>query len=257
MVKNRLWLVVFVLLSGALIWGCVEELDQGRNRVPMVWFTRAPENGEVVFQNAVNFEWIATDWDDDLGMGATYIKFEPDSVMWTEIVEDSLKEFTFEHPEGWVRHYGETTYQILNLPDTTCVFRVKVVDGRGADSTIVRRFFVRYDAEYPVIDAVTCPPAKPPNPTFCHTYTITAHDVARTPRAATPQDSLEYSYRFVRPSPLPTIESQPEWSTENQQYEVCVDGQMNPGEYKFRCKVRDRAGNTSPEYVCKFEIVKP
>jgi hypothetical protein len=251
-VKNRLWLLVFVLMAGALIWGCVEDLDPETNSAPMVWFTRAPEDGEVIFSNAANFEWVATDWDDDLGMGSTYIQLEPSTVTWYDNAADS--EITFQHPEGWIRHYGDNIYQVLDLPDTTFYFSVRVIDGRGADSTIVSRFFVRYDADFPVMDSVICPPAKPSNPTFCHTYRVYAHDVARTERAATPQDSLEYSYRFVRPAPLPTIESEPEWSTEHWEFEACVDGQTNPGEYKFRVKVRDRAGNTAPEFVCKFEI---
>jgi hypothetical protein len=253
-VKSKLWLLISVLLAGALIWGCVEELDPGSNQAPMVWFTRAPDDGEVLFSNAANFEWVATDWDDDLGMGSTFIQLEPSTVTWFDEAADS--DVTFEHPEGWIRHYGDNIYNVLDLPDTTFYFSVRVIDGRGADSTIVSRFFVRYDADFPVIDSVLCPPAKPTNPTFCHTYKIYAHDVARTPRAATPQDSLEYSYRFVRPAPLATIESEPEWSTEHWQTEICVDGQTNPGEYKFRCKVRDRAGNTAPEFVCKFEITK-
>lgn len=252
MVKNKLWLLVFVIFVGALIWGCVEELDQGSNRSPMVWFVRAPEDGEVIFSNAANFEWVATDWDDDLGMGAIYIRLEPSAVTWFDASADS--EVVFEHPEGWVRHYGDNIYQILDLPDTTFDFSVRVVDGRGADSTIVSHFFVRYDADYPVIDSLHCPPTRPTNPAFCFTYEIFAHDVARTPRAATPDDSLEYSYRFIRPAPLAAIDADPEWSTENLRYKACVDGQSNPGEYRFRCKVRDRAGNTSPEVVCKFEI---
>ncbi len=253
--SNRIWLIVFVILFGALIYGCVEELDSGKNTPPMVWFTRAPEDGEVIFTNAASFQWIATDWDDDLGMGSTYIKLEPNEVTWYDDTADS--EVTFMHPEGWVRHYGDPIYQVLDLPDTTFHFSVRVIDGRGEDSTIVSWFYVRYDADFPVFDSVICPPARPSNPTFCHTYRAYAHDVARTPRAATPQDSLEYSYRFVRPSPLPAIESDPEWSTENWQYEACVDGQSNPGEYKFRIKVRDRAGNTAPENVCRFEVGQP
>lgn len=255
MVKNKIWLLVFVILTGALIYGCVEELNTGSNSPPKVWFTSAPAEGEVIYTNAVNFEWISTDWDDDLGMGATFVRLEPNTVTWYDAAADS--EVTFVHPEGWVRHYGDNIYQVLDLPDTTFDFSVRVVDGRGADSTIVSHFFVRYDADFPVIDSVKCPPPRPSNPSFCHTYRIYAHDVARTPRAATPDDSLEFSFRFVQPSPLSPIDSDPEWSTENWQWEACVDGQSNPGEYRFRCKVRDRAGNSSPEFVCKFEVKQP
>jgi hypothetical protein len=245
---------LFLIVAGAFLWGCVEELSTGSNRKPMIWFTRGPAEGSVTFQNAVNFEWVATDWDDDLGMGKTYIRLEPSVVPWFDQKAGST--VTFRHPGGWVRVY-ENTYQILDLPDSTFIFSVKVVDARGADSVAARRFFVRFDAEPPQIKSVACPPGKPPTPVFCHRYVITAEDVARTPRAATPEDSLEYTYRFVPPSPLEPVDPDPAWSNDNKEFEVCVDGQAFPGEYKFRCKVRDRAGNTSPEYICRFKIEKP
>lgn len=248
---NWVKLIILLALVGAFAWGCVEELQPEGNLKPMVWFDRGPEEGEVIFQNAVNFEWTATDWDDDLGMGATFVQLDPAYVPWYD--EDAGDTVYFEHPEGWVRLY-ENLYQVLDLPDTTFYFSVRVVDGRGADSVATRKFFVRFDADPPRIDSVYAPPAKPTNPTFCWRYEIFAHDIARTQRAATPLDSLEYSYRFVPPSPLESIDADPEWANTNLVFEVCVDGQTYPGEYKYRCKVRDRAGNVSPERVYKFTI---
>jgi hypothetical protein len=244
-------LVLMVALVSGLIWGCVEELDTGSNLKPMIWFTRGPDEGEVIFENAVNFEWVATDWDDDLGMGSTYIRLEPATVRWFDDKADSF--VTFTHPEGWVRVY-ENIYGILDLPDSTFFFSTRVIDGRGADSVVTRRFYIRYDPEPPAIVDVDCPPYKPTSPVFCHTYVIDAYDVARSERAATPVDSLEYNYVFVPPSPLERVDSDPEWSVFNKTYEACVDGQTYPGVYKFRCKVRDRAGNATPVYVCEFKI---
>ena len=248
---NAVKTIVFVIAVGALVWGCVEELEPESNLKPMVWFDRGPDEGAVVFQNSVTFEWTATDWDDDLGMGATYIRLEPSSVPWYDEASGDTVYFT--HPEGWVRLY-ETIYTILDLPDSTFYFSVRVTDGRDADSTITRKFFIRYDAQPPIITNVHAPAGKPSDPNFCWTYNITAHDVARTPRAATPADSLEFTYRFVPPPPLSSIEPDVEWSTENKEFDVCIDGQNYPGEYKYRCKVRDRAGNTSPEKIYKFKI---
>lgn len=250
---NTVKLILFVIVVGAFVWGCVEELEPGKNLKPMVWFDRGPEEGEVIFQNSVTFEWTATDWDDDLGMGSTYIRLEPSYVPWYD--ENSGDTVYFSHHEGWFRLY-ETIYTILDLPDSTFYFSVRVTDGRGADSTATRKFFIRYDAEPPRITNIVAPPGRPSNPVFCWTYVITAEDYARTARAATPADSLEFSYRFIPPLPLEPIDSDPEWSTENDEFDVCVDGQTYPGEYRFRCKVRDRAGNTSTEAVRKFEIKK-
>jgi hypothetical protein len=246
--------IIFAAVVGALVWGCVEELQPSFNRKPMVWFDRGPQNGSVVFENAVVFEWNATDWDDDLGMGATYVKLEPPVVEWyDEAAEESV---TFWHPEGWVRVYEEI-YEILDLPDSTFTFSVKVEDDRGADSTITRLFYVRYDPKAPIIDSVDALVGRLDNPNVCHIYKIFAYDIARAPRGATPPESLEYNWRFVRPFPLAPLEPAQEWSRFNNEVELCIDGQSAPGEYRFRCKVRDLAGNVSPEQVYKCEYVRP
>jgi hypothetical protein len=244
--------LIFLILVAALVWGCIEDLEPKSNRKPMVWFIRGPENGSVTFDNAVSFEWNATDWDDDLGMGATYIRLEPATVEWYDATADSY--VVFSHREGWVRVYDEI-YDIIDLPDSTFRFSVRVEDDRGADSTISRLFYVRFDPDPPIIDNIDAPPPRPTNPQFTHTYRIYAHDEARSPRAATPTDSLEFNWRFVGPSGVDPMEPSITWSIYNRTVQISVDGQTYPGEYRFRCKVRDRAGNVSEEAVAKFEIV--
>jgi hypothetical protein len=244
-------IVVFIILAGLVLWGCVEELDTGRNYKPRVWFTRGPDEGEVLYSNRADFQWQASDFDDDLGMGGTYVRLEPSFVPWFN--KDTEETVYFEHPEGWLRVY-ENIYQILDLPDTTFAFSVRVEDARGADSVAVRNFVVRFDNMPPIIEGASCPPAKPSDPNFTWTYIISARDTARTPRAATPQDSLEYKYRFVGPLGVDPVDSDPEWSPENKTFIVSVDGQTFPGEYRFRYQVRDKARNPTEERVCKFNV---
>jgi hypothetical protein len=241
-------------MVAALVWGCIENLEPSSNRKPMVWFERGPQNGSVVFDNSVFFEWNATDWDDDLGMGATYVRLDPSTVDWFDTAAGST--VTFWHREGWVRVYEET-YEVLDLPDSTFTFSVRVEDDRGADSTLTRFFFVRYDPDAPIIDSVDALTGRLENPNVSHTYRIFAHDIARAPRGATPPESLVYNWRFVRPSPLPPVEPSLEWSSGNKQVTLNIDGQTNPGQYRFRCKVRDMAGNVSPEQVYVCEYIKP
>lgn len=243
--------LILVSLVAVLVWGCIEDLEPSSNRKPMVWFLRGPGEGSVVFSNSVFFEWSATDWDDDLGMGATYVKLDPPTVDWFDTAAGST--VTFYHPEGWVRVYEEI-YEVLDLPDSTFTFSVKVEDDRGADSTITRLFFVRYDPNAPIIDSVDALTGRLDNPKVSHIYKIFAHDIARAPRGATPPESLEYNWRFVRPSPLPPMEPSREWSSQSNEVTLSIDGQSNPGQYRFRCKVRDKAGNVSPEevYVCEY-----
>jgi hypothetical protein len=244
-------IIVFAGLVALLVWGCIEDIEPKGNQKPMVWFTRGPANGSVVFQNAVTFEWNASDWDDDLGMGKTEVKLEPDEVEWFDAQAGST--VTFRHPEGWVRVYDDV-YDILDLPDSTFTFSVRVTDDRGADSTLTRHFFVRYDPFAPEITSVEGLEGRLDDPNACATFRITAHDVAREARGATPPESLEYSWRFVRPLGLPALESQPQWDIHNNTIDLCIDGQAYPGQYRFRCQVRDRAGNVSPERVliCEY-----
>jgi hypothetical protein len=251
---RHLKVIIFAALVGALVWGCIEDLEPSYNRKPMVWFDRGPANESVVFDNSVFFEWNAADWDDDLGMGATYVRLEPPVVDWYDNAQE--ESVTFWHPQGWVRVYEET-YEILDLPDSTFTFSVRVEDGRGADSTISRLFYVRYDPQAPIIDSVYALEGRLDNPIQEHEYVIFAHDEARAPRGRTPPESLQYSWRFVRPFPLPALEPAAEWSRYNNKVTLNIDGQSAPGEYRFRCKVRDMAGNVSPEQVYKCEYIRP
>jgi hypothetical protein len=243
--------IVMTIAIGALVWGCVEDLDTGSNYKPNVWFTRGPENNSVVFQNSADFEWMATDFDDDLGMGAMYVNLDPSTVEWVDTNTGST--IVFEHTPGWIRVY-ENNYEVLDLPDSSFTFSVMIVDGRGADSTLARRFIVRFDDMPPVIDSVDCPPGKPPNPVFTHRFVVYAHDVARSLRAATPPESLQYWYRFVGPAGTETYEPPVEWANNNKEFEVTVDGQNHPGKYTYWYKVRDRAGNPTDQLKCEFTI---
>jgi hypothetical protein len=251
---QRIKIMLFAVLVAVFVYGCIEDVNPGKNNKPMLWFVRGPSDGDVIFDNGVTFEWRATDWDDDLGMGATYVKLEPPTVEWYDAEAGS--NVVFVHPSGWVRVY-DNIYDILDFPDSTFKFSVKVVDARGADSVLASTFYVRYDPYAPEIDSVDALTGRLENPNVCHTYKIFAHDIARSPRGATPAESLEYTWRFVRPSPLAPVEPQPEWSRYNNQIELCIDGQANPGEYRFRCQVRDRAGNVTPEKVYKCEYSRP
>jgi hypothetical protein len=248
---RHLKFISLLIAVGALVWGCVEELGTGENKKPNAWFVRAPENNTVIFQNSADFEWMATDFDDDLGMGASYVNLEPSYVEWENLETGEIVKF--EHPGGWVRVY-ENNYEIVDLPDSNFVFSVMIQDGRGADSTITRRFIVRFDDLPPIIDHVNCP-VKPPK-IFTHRYLVEAHDVARSARAATPPESLEFWYKFVGPPGTETYEPGIEWAYENREFEVTVDGQSNPGKYTFWYKVRDRAGNPTEQKKCEFTIEK-
>ena len=114
---------------------------------------------------------------------------------------------------------------------------------------------IETDEIAPVVDSLDCPPQRPTTPLFVWRYSIWAHDEAEFAQLATPSDSLECSYVFARPDPLPDIISCPEWSRENSVFDAYVDGLAFPGEYRFTCKVRDNAGNVSQEMGCSFEIV--
>ena len=199
----RSWRILILLIAVlAMSWGCVEELEPETNVAPRVWFIRGPEDADTVRSNAAEFEWVATDVDDDLGMGAAYVSLEPNTVPGLNTEEQET--IYFDHAEGWVRVY-EGIYQILDLPDSEFVFSVRIADGRGGETVVNRFFVVRFDDRFPVVDSVTCPPGKPRNPTFCPTYEIFAHDVARSARAATPTVELEYSYRFIGPPGFDTV----------------------------------------------------
>ncbi len=118
----------------------------------------------------------------------------------------------------------------------------------------VERYIIEIDELAPVIETVTCPPCRPTVPIFVWRYQIYAHDEAPFPALATPAESLEYSYTFTPPASADPIHSDPEWSIDNWTLEVFVDGVDLPGVYSFKCRVRDRSGNTSEEFTCGFMI---
>jgi hypothetical protein len=150
----------------------------------------------------------------------------------------------------------ETIFELIDLPDTNFTFSVRVVDGRGADSTIARYFIVRFDNVVPIIDSVRCPDFKQKPQIINWKYVISAHDEAPNPWSATPAESLEFWYRFVGPPGSETYESDPEWAIANRVFDVVIDGISFQGTYTFRCKARDRALNTSPEFKCQFKVEK-
>jgi hypothetical protein len=245
---RRAFAVIIVLGLVTAIWGCVEEITPTTNSKPKIWFTRAPKAGHEVFDNSASFEWMATDIDDDLGMGQTYVAIEP-----TVVGADTV--FPPELLLGPVRIY-ENIYDVRNMPDTVYTFSVTVRDGRGAETTVDRSFKVRFDDRLPIVDSVRCPPQKPTNPVFEWTFVIFSHDEALNPSAASPVESLDYWYRFVVPSGGDSYET-PDFALTNNTYTVNVDGQAYKGVYKFRAKSRDRAGNVSEEYLCEFDISGP
>jgi len=240
-VRHAKVLIVTVAAS-LLLWSCVEEIKPKTNKKPIVWFTRAPKESSVIFSNAAEFEWIASDWDDDLGMGATYCKLD-----------------TIGMPPVQYERVFENRQEVINLPDSTFSFRVKVVDAKGDSTVISRRFTVRFDNLPPVVDSLYCPAAKQSPAHLTVHYVVYAHDVAPSPRSASPPESLKYWYRFRGPSGFQTIEAEDfeyaNWAggtAYHVQFEV--DGTTYQGEFRFVTKVMDRAGNTSAPVSCEFKI---
>jgi hypothetical protein len=240
---------LFIILGLGILMaaGCVEDIERGENLPPRVWFERAPAEGSVIFSNSAEFEWRASDWDDDLGMGATYVRLD-----------------TVLAGEGYWERVYDSVYGILDLPDSTFRFKVRVVDGRDAETIVTREFTVRFDPDPPVVDSLWAPPAKPPKADFKANYTIYSHDIAPSERAASPPESLMYWVRMVGPSCFTNVEIDYTYgSTYNvgdgtiggyYTFSANIPGASCAGKYTFRCKVRDRAGNTSPEIVASFEI---
>ena len=258
---RRLILLAALGAVALTTWSCIEEIEPKTNNVPTIMFTRAPENRNVIYDNGVQFEWMAVDTDDDLGMGKTYVKLTPYTEIYTPDGTggtDTMAVFPPELKDGWVRIYKRAAFEywgfdVSNLTDTTYTFSVKVVDGRGVEGFASREFLVRFDNMPPLIDSVACPPAKPTNPNFPWTYIIYAHDVARNAASATPVDSIAYYYRFSGPGGVTPVET-PDYRIDNKTFTVTIDGQTYPGEYKFRAKCVDRAGNYSLDYNCKFTV---
>jgi len=245
---RRIWLALVLLAAAAILSSCVEEISPGSNNPPKVWFTKAPKDGREIFSNQYEFTWTATDTDDDLGMGQTYVSLVPATI-------DTFVVSPIELANGAMRVYTNI-FTIGQLPDTVYTFSVTVTDGRGATTTLDRTFRVRFDDLPPIVDYVECPPAKPTSPVFQWTFVIHAHDEAPNPSSASPEDSLTFQYRYLPPSGATSIEVM-DFQREYKTLKVDVDGQTYRGTYKFRAKARDRAGNVSTEYVCSFEISGP
>ena len=117
-----------------------------------------------------------------------------------------------------------------------------------------RESLIEVDELPPVVDSVTCPPSRPVQPAFTWLFTIHAHDEAPLACLVTPENSLEYSYVFTPPPPLAPIHPVTEFSRFNRTFDAPVDPQSFPGEYTYSCRVRDRAGNISEEWVCRFVV---
>jgi len=77
---RRIGLALALLAASTILSSCVEDVSPGSNNPPKVWFTRAPKEGREIFTNAFEFWWTATDTDDDLGMGQTYVTVVPAKV---------------------------------------------------------------------------------------------------------------------------------------------------------------------------------
>lgn len=240
---HRAILIGVLLVVAVSVWSCVEDLAPGSNNQPKVWFTRAPREGREIFTNAYQFQWMASDTDDDLGMGQTYVALAPAQI-------DTIVVFPPQLLDGPVRVY-ENLFDIGGLPDSVYTFSVTVRDGRGASTTLNRTFKVRFDDRPPIIDNVVCPPMKPPSPDFPFEFVINAHDEARNPSSASPEESLTFWYRYVVPAGGTSVET-PDFRREYKTFSTYVAGQTYKGTYKFRAKARDRAGNVSREYVCDF-----
>ena len=245
---RRLLLALALLAAAMLMSSCVENVSPGSNTPPKIWFTHAPKEGREIFDNGYDFQWMSTDTDDDLGMGQTWVGLTPTTI-------DTTVVFPHELAAGPMRVY-ENLFSIAELPDTVYTFSVTVTDGRGGTTVLNRNFVVRFDNMNPIIDYVECPPAKPSNPTFQWTFVIHAHDVAPNPSAASPDDSLTFQYRYVVPGGGTSIEVY-DFARDYRTLKVDVDGQTYKGQYKFRAKARDRAGNVSTEYVCSFDLGGP
>jgi hypothetical protein len=245
---RKAMMVLALFGIGAFMWGCIEDIGSTNNSSPKVWFTDGPREGREVFQNSIDFAWQASDLDDDLGMGTVYVSVTPVRVGGIEISPAELL-------NGPVRVY-ENIYRLGPIPDTTYKFSVTVRDGRGGSTTADRTFKVLFDDMFPVVDSVWCPDQKPTNPAFEFTFSIFAHDVALNPASASPEESLTYWYRFVVPGGGTTIEM-PDFKRDYKTFATFIDGQTYRGKYVYRAKVRDRAGNVTPEWVCTFDITGP
>jgi hypothetical protein len=254
--------LLLMLMLGLLVAaGCVEDIERGENMAPRVWFETSPPESAVIFANAADFEWRASDWDDDLGMGATYVRLD------TMGAGD----------DTWLRVY-DTVHNLLDLPDSTFNFRVRVVDPRDAETILTRNFTVRFDPDAPVVDSLWAPPGKVPKQDFTANYRVFAHDVAPSgiegvgplpwpeARAASPPESLMFQVRMVGPGCFDNVELEYQYGMtyitgEGNRaayfnYSVFIPGATCDGKYTFWIQVRDRARNDTPPMKAEFEVPK-
>lgn len=256
---NSTKLLLMLVLALFLAAGCVEEIQRGDNMSPTVWFEISPPESAVIFANGTDFQWRASDWDDDLGMGATYVRLDT-----VGAGEDS-----------WLRVY-DTIHQLLDLPDSTFNFRVRVVDPRDAETIVTRNFTVRFDPNAPVLDSLKAPRGKQPKQDFTANYRVFAHDIAPSgiegvdplpwpeARAASPPESLMFQVRMVGPGCFDNEEIEYTYGMTYDagegrigayyDYSVFVPGATCDGKYTFWIQVRDRARNDTPPLKAEFEV---
>lgn len=252
-------LIVVIALGIFLGAGCVEDIERGENVSPTVWFETSPAESSVIFSNATSFEWKASDFDDDLGMGATYVRLDT-----VDAGDDT-----------WYRVY-DTVYDLLDLPDSTFNFRVRVVDPREAETIITRNFKVRFDPFAPVIDSLDAPDYKQSKQDFTANFVVYTHDIAPSgvegvgplpwpeARAASPPESLMFQIRMVGPSCFDDEELDWEYGmtyttgdgdiAAYYQYSVFVPGASCDGKYTCWIQVRDRALNDTSPIKAEFEV---
>lgn len=243
---RRLLTICFIVACAGLMVGCIEELKPKVNLKPNVWLKSGPKNGETIYDDGVEFEWGISDFDDDIGKGKIFVRFDPDSVTWYNPDAESVETFVLtdrgQRIRGWMRWYRSTyRWSVRGLPDSIYTFQVRVEDGRGADSTLAVTFKVRFDKYPPIIDSIQgLPPGKLQPQFYQMNVTVYAHDRARTAGAETPVSQLEYQFTLRGPIGFKTIET--EWSRNNR-FSTAIDGQTYGGNYTFRCRVKDKAGN--------------
>lgn len=257
MEMRRLLTICFIVACTGFMVGCIEELKPKVNLKPNVWLKKGPKNGETVYDDGVEFEWDVSDFDDDIGGGKIFVRFDPDSVTWYNPDAESIETFVLTvkgyRIRGWMRWYRSAyTWAIRGLPDSIYTFQVRVEDARGADSTLAVTFKVRLDRHPPVIDSIVgLPPGRLDPQMYPMDVTVYARDRARTAGAETPVSELQYQFTLRGPTGFQTIETP--WSHKNR-FSTTIDGQTYRGQYTFRCKVKDRAGNVVEAPPHRFEF---
>ncbi|MGQ9602868.1 MAG: hypothetical protein ACUVUU_01495 [bacterium] len=253
---TRLVSAIVILACSVFLVGCIEELEPKVNLKPNVRIVRGPKDGDMIYDDGVDFQWDVGDLDDDMARGKVFVRLDPDSVTWynpdTDREETFILTYRDKPVKGWLRWYeSDYRWSIRGLPDTVFTFEVKAIDPWGADNTLSVTFVVRFDKYPPEIDRVEgLPPAKLSRQMYTLSVTIYAHDRARTPGAETPVDEIQYKYSLVGPPGFKTVET--EWIYDNN-FSYVINGQEK-AEYKFTWQLRDRVGNVSPPRNAEFEF---